>query len=83
MTKKEILIELENFLQSAEIRLIYDDIEGEGGLCELKGKPYIIINRRLPVENKIKIIAQELAGLNSLNFPERIKEIIEKFGNER
>lgn len=83
MTKKGLLLELENFLRSADFRLIYDDIEGEGGLCELRGKSYIIINRRLPDEFKITIIASELGKLNSLAVPERIREIIEKWGNER
>jgi hypothetical protein len=62
MTKKEILQKLEGFLQSLpyEINLIFDEVEGEGGLCLLKGKYYIIVNRRLSVDAKIRVIANAI-----------------------
>ncbi len=77
-------MELEGYLRGLNFRVIYDDIEGEGGFCELKGKPYIILNRRLPNEFKIKIIASALRACVKPTFlPERIREIIDKWGNER
>ncbi len=83
MNKKEALATLENFLKEADFKIIFDELEGEGGLCQLKGKYYIVINRRLPLEGKIRIIAQELKRLNHLPIPEEVKEIIEEWGNER
>ncbi|MEO0117426.1 MAG: hypothetical protein ABIK99_04995 [candidate division WOR-3 bacterium] len=81
MTKREVLEKLEEFLKSnrPEISLIFDEIEGEGGLCSLKGKYYIIVNRRLSLDAKIKIITAALKQLNSFELPPEIKEVIKKW----
>lgn len=81
MSKKDVLQKLEGYLKSSplKINLIFDEIEGEGDLCSLKGKYYIIINRRLFLDAKIRIIARALKRLNSLELPGEIKEIVEKW----
>jgi hypothetical protein len=61
MTKAKQLEQLEQECKERGIRLIYDDLRSEGGLCRLRGCYYVILNRRLASETRTRILADALA----------------------
>jgi hypothetical protein len=73
MSKTSRLEQVEQECKERGVRLIYDDLRSEGGLCRLRGSYYVILNRRLAAETKTRIIADALA---------RMREMIDK-GHDR
>jgi len=60
MSKKTQLEQLEQECHTRGVKLIYDDLRSEGGLCRLRGSFYLILNRRLAAETKARIIGDGL-----------------------
>jgi hypothetical protein len=69
MSKAKQLEQLEQECHTRGVKLIYDDLRSEGGLCRLRGSFYLILNRRLASETKARIILGALARV-----PERIPQ---------
>ena len=61
MSKTTRLEQVEQECKERGVKLIYDDLRSEGGLCRLRGSYYLILNRRLASETKTRIIADALA----------------------
>jgi hypothetical protein len=61
MSKTAKLEQLEQECHTRGVKLIYDDLRSEGGLCRLRGCYYLILNRRLASETRARIIADALA----------------------
>lgn len=61
MSKTSRLEQLEQECHTRGVKLIYDDLRSEGGLCRLRGSFYLILNRRLAAETKARIIVDALA----------------------
>jgi hypothetical protein len=61
MSRTTRLEQLEQECHGRGVRLIYDDLRSEGGLCRLRDGYYLILNRRLASETKARIIADALA----------------------
>jgi hypothetical protein len=61
MSKTSRLEQLEQECKERGVKLIYDDLRSEGGLCRLRGSYYVILNRRLASETKTRIIVDALA----------------------
>jgi hypothetical protein len=55
-----VLAALEQSCQERGIKLIYDDLQSEGGLCRLRENYYIIINRRASTETRVRILRDSL-----------------------
>ena len=66
MSKTSRLEQLERECKERGIRLIYDDLRSEGGLCRLRGCYYVILNRRLASETRVRIIADALARVREM-----------------
>ena len=77
MTEKEILEELEDIACRVGVDVRYDRLEGKGGECIVKGKPYVIINEGLPDEEKISILVSALKKLDleGIFLKPRIREL--------
>ena len=60
MSKTTRLEQLEQECHGRGVKLIYDDLRSEGGLCRLRGCYYLILNRRLASETKARIIVDAL-----------------------
>jgi len=67
MSRATRLEQLEQECHGRGVKLIYDDLRSEGGLCRLRDGYFLILNRRLAAETKARIIADALARV-----PERI-----------
>jgi len=79
MESQNILQGFENLIQNLSIDLRYEKGDFAGGLCRMREKSVFIINNRLPVENKIQLIASELRSLdlNHIYIRPALREIIE------
>lgn len=79
MKTQNILEGFENLIQNLSIDLRYEKGDFAGGLCHMPGKSVFIINHKLPVENKIRLIASELRSLELKHIYIRpaLREIIE------
>jgi hypothetical protein len=66
MTKAKQLEQLEQECHKRGVKLIYDDLRSEGGLCRLRGCYYLILNRRLASETKARIIADALERVQAM-----------------
>jgi hypothetical protein len=71
MSKTSRLEQLEQECKERGIRLIYDDLRSEGGLCRLRGCYYVILNRRLAAETKTRIIIDALARVRDMTETRR------------
>ncbi len=60
MTPKKRLLGLEQACREQGIRLVYDDVQGEGGMCRLRDCWMIIINRRAAADTRVRIISDAL-----------------------
>jgi len=79
MKPQNILQGFENLIQNLSIDLRYEKGDFAGGLCHMQEKSVFIINNKLPVENKIKLIASELRSLdlNHIYIRPALRKIIE------
>jgi hypothetical protein len=57
------LARLEAECRQRGVKLVYDDLRGEGGLCRVRKSFYIIVNRRAATETRIRIVTAALGKL--------------------
>jgi hypothetical protein len=58
--KEAVLAELEARCQELGIKVVYDDLRGEGGLCRVRERFWLIVNRRVSVATKIRLLNEAL-----------------------
>ncbi len=66
MRASAVLAALEQSCQERGIKLIYDDLQSEGGLCRLRENYYIIINRRASTETRVRILRDSLGRMGEV-----------------
>ncbi|GEM_PF-1069679 len=66
VSKAKQLEQLEQECRERGIKLMYDDLRSEGGLCRLRGSCYVILNRRLACETRVRIITEALARAQAM-----------------
>ena len=66
MSKTSRLEQAEQECKERGVKLIYDDLRSEGGLCRLRDGYYLILNRRLASETKTRIIADALTRVRDM-----------------
>lgn len=71
MEVDNLLTELEALATKLEVQVVYDHLTGEGmgpgGLCKLKGKWRIIVERRSSVRERMALLVQALSRFNLEN----------------
>lgn len=79
-----ILLQIEEVAQKAGIDLRYenladDDVNIGSGLCYIRNLPTLIIDKRLDLKEKLRIIVKELSrtDTDSIYMPPLIRELIE------
>ncbi len=60
MKSKDVLVHLEQSCRDRGIRLIYDDLQTEGGFCRAHDTYYVIINRRAAAETRVRLLSDAL-----------------------
>jgi len=78
MNDEIILQELENICCKLGLTLRYEEGDFIGGVCRVEDEKFIIINKKLPINKKIKLIAKEISTLNfeDIFILPAVKEII-------
>lgn len=59
-----LLQEMEGLLEQLSIPVRYERGNFKGGLCRLNDDEIFIINKNLPLEQKLQIFREELEGIN-------------------
>lgn len=84
MEQTNLLAAFEDLVQKLSIELRYEKGDFSGGLCQMPNRKVMIINSKLPLDQKVKLIASELGNLNLNHIYIRpalrqvIKEVTEK-----
>jgi hypothetical protein len=87
VTPPEILAELEKLANRLGVAVRFDAFEGagsgkigKGGLCRLRGAPFIVIDGALPILDKIGILSDALAtfDLEAIYLPPVLRARIER-----
>ena len=83
MKATAVLAALEQSCQERGIKLIYDDLQTEGGLCRLRENYYIIINRRASTETRVRILRDSLGRMGEVTKvltpkPAPAQEVVEQ-----
>lgn len=78
MDKEKILENLEEVAKKLSIEVRYEDLETKGGMCRLKDRQIIMVNKSLPLKEKIKTLAQNLRrlDLNKVYILPALREVI-------
>lgn len=83
MEENRLLQELEEIAEKLSITVHYDDLMGldfkiKGGLCKLRGKPVIIMDRRTPLTERVDLLVGALRqfDLSSVFIRPYIRSII-------
>ena len=61
MKSADVLRQLEREWQEQGFKLAYDDLRSEGGVCRLRGRYFLVINRLASVETRIRLLRDALA----------------------
>jgi len=76
---KITIAELEQAARSLDVKVTYEDLKtSKGGSCRVMETRRIIINKHLPVNEKINLLARELGrfDLSGLDLPDRVRKKI-------
>jgi len=65
MSAKKTLEQLEQACRELGIRLMYDDLKSEGGLCRLRDSFYLVVNRRASAETRIRMMKDAVARVTA------------------
>lgn len=77
---EEKLILFKEFAEKVGAKVIYDTFPGKGGWCKANGRFYVIINRKLTIDEKIGIFVEFFRGIDTSNLylPPILREEIER-----
>jgi len=81
MKTEQLLEEIENLARQLDIELRYEKGEFRGGLCVLNEQRLLIIHSKMKPEQKLRLIAREMAvlDLTSQSMPLKLRNLIESF----
>ncbi len=85
MDEEVLLGLLEDLASGLEMEVRYESMDSEaafssGGLCRIRGKPVIIVNRKAALPEKIQILARALnrMDLGPVHMKPALREFLEK-----
>ncbi|MGB9770942.1 MAG: hypothetical protein ACPLX7_03070 [Candidatus Kapaibacteriota bacterium] len=82
MKNKQLYDEMVEILQSIGYRVRKDSGSFNGGACFLKDEKIIVLNKILPIEAHLSILANILYEyLDKIYIKPRVREFVEKEGN--
>ncbi|MEA1986164.1 MAG: hypothetical protein U9N76_01585 [Candidatus Marinimicrobia bacterium] len=81
MKPKKILKELETIITENEIDIVHGNGAFSGGFCLLNNLPVVVINKRIPVEEKSTVLVEIIheKELNYTDCNKSVKEFIDRF----
>lgn len=83
MDEKTLLGELEALAHNLDVEIRYETFEDEpfaaGGICRIRGKPIIMVNKSASLQEKCRTLAKALSrfDLNGLYLKPALRELLE------
>ena len=85
MQAAKVFEHLEDLAEKLGVEIVYEKLGGEdfrvrGGLCKVRGRYKIFVDRSETIEGRIEILAKALSSLNTegIYLLPQIREILEK-----
>jgi len=81
MDPNTLLLELGKLAEKLDIELRFDQIDTPGGLCTLKGKKILLVNKDLDAAEQVEVIVGELArqdGVEDIYLLPGVRRLIEE-----
>ena len=77
---EKLITLFEELADKLNIKLLQDKGDFTGGSCLVKDENFIVVNKRKPVEQRLKILAQEFSkkDLSDIYIIPALREFIEK-----
>ena len=79
MDPEKVYQEMQDLAARNGIRIRFEKGDFEGGFCVLKDERIVVINKRLPLNRKLSVLAQGLAaiGIEHLQIEPTLRALIE------
>jgi len=79
MRDNQIIETMTGLAEKLGLSIKFDEFDGRGGWCKLKGTEKIIINKRMMPKEQTRILAQILARYptEELAMPPRVRQLID------
>ena len=89
MKPEQIYQELNDLAEKLQITVSEQNFRNTGikvqsGMCKVKGKDFIILDKHKSIHKKIKILATHLAGMPHENYyiVPTVRELLDRYGAE-
>ena len=79
MRDKQVIEEMTLLAEKLGQKIEFDEFDGRGGWCRVKGTDRVIINKRLPPKEQIRILSQILStyDIEAQSMPPKVRELVE------
>lgn len=79
MRDNQIIETMTGLAEKLGLSIKFDEFDGRGGWCKLKGTEKIIINKRMLLKEQVRVLAQILARYptEELAMPPKIRQLID------
>jgi len=64
---EELIVMFEELAERLNIKLVQDKGDFSGGSCLVKEEKFIVVNKRKPLEHRLKILAREFGKINLID----------------
>ena len=61
---KELIVMFEELADRLNIKLVQDKGDFSGGSCLIRKENFIVVNKRKPLEQRLKVLAREFGKIN-------------------
>ena len=61
---EELIVMFEELADRLNVKLVQDKGDFSGGSCLIKEEKFIVVNRRKPLEQRLKVLAREFGKIN-------------------
>ena len=61
---EELIVMFEELADRLNVKLVQDKGDFSGGSCLIKAENFIVVNRRKPLEQRLKVLAKEFGKIN-------------------
>ena len=61
---EELIVMFEELAERLNIKLVQDKGDFSGGSCLVREEKFIVVNKRKPLEQRLKVLAREFSKIN-------------------
>ena len=81
---EKLIILFEELADKLNIKFLHDKGDFTGGACLVRDENFIVVNKRKPIEQRLKILAQEFSkiDLSDIYVVPALREFIERIQSQ-